>query len=173
MDLDVVNTASHFDWPEVAKIAGGVSISLLGIIGGMIGYLLKRQGMIPELKLAVDKMSEKLTNEINDRRYSVDHAISTFNKELSEERAFSKEVIKDISDKLEKNTQQIIANFKSQCTLTQAACSGAMAKDLEHFGNRLELNCSKIAAIQRQRQDKWKEQDKLNLQFTRGLNNHK
>lgn len=156
----------QFDWPEVAKIAGVLLTLLLGTIGALLGVLLYRQKgakdvMVSEMKKSNSSLEKKVEMEITDRRKST----RQFYSAVEGHRAEAKEDIERLYDKLDRQSGEIITNFKDVCTTRQRACNTVLHAEIAHQKELLRQACSKISKVQDDRNAKWIEQRKINMKL--------
>ena len=155
-----------FGWSNVAGIAGVSLTILLAVIGWLLGTLLKRQSnsngvVIKEVTILNKSLEEKVTTEIDDRRKST----SQFYRTMEIHREQTREDIKELSDKLSKQSGEIVASFKEVCIVRQEACSSVIHTEITHQKEQLRMACNKINRVEEDRNDKWTEQRELNMKL--------
>jgi len=156
----------QFDWPEVAKIAGALLTLLLGTIGALLGVLLYKQKgakdvMLCELKKMDRSLETRLIEEVVDRKKST----KLFYATVEQHRIESREDIEKIYEKLDKQSGEIAANFKEVCSSRQEGCSTFVHAEIAHQKEQIGQVCSKIDKVSEDRNTKWIEQRKLNIQL--------
>ena len=170
-------------WHDVAKIAGVLLVTLLGIIGTLLGILMKRQnqvksgiideikgmsdiksGIISELREFQSDVNRKMERETEKREQVSQNFLAVVESHRSERKA----EIKSVLALLEAKTTEIIGNFREYCDGRQQACSSLMRSELGHQKERITLNCDKIRIIQEDRRLKWDEQGRVNYKFLNG-----
>lgn len=156
----------QFDWPHVAQIAGVLLTLLLGTIGTLLGVLLYRQKgardvMISEMKRVHTSIEKRVEVEIVDRRKSM----RQFYLAVEGHRAEAKEDVEKLYNKLDRQSGEIITNFKDVCANRQQACSAILHAEMAHQKELLQQTCSKITKVQDDRNTKWIEQRKLNMEL--------
>ena len=156
----------QFSWPEVAKIAGVLLTLLLGVIGSLLAVLLYKQKgakdvMLTEVKKSNNSLGKKVEAEIDDRRESTRQLYMVMEKHREERR----EDIKELSNKMGEQSGEIASHFNEICTSRQKSCSTIVHAEIDNQKEKLNQICSKIVKVQENRDSKWAEQRKLNMQI--------
>ena len=162
----------QFNWPEVAKIAGVLLTLFLGVIGSLLGVLLYKQKgakdvMLTEVRKSNNSLGKKLDIEIIDRRKSTRQLYAAMETHRDETRGDMKE----LSDKMDRQSGEIAANFNKICSIRQESCSTFVHAEIKHQKEQVSQVCSKINKVQEDRNARWGEQRKLNMDLL-GKTNH-
>lgn len=146
----------HFDWPQVAGIAGGVSIVLMGLIGVLLTIILKRQGGLkqPDIISFFSILDGKLTAEradyeekLQSERTERIEIVKGIYDRVEEVRADQKEDVTMVVRKMDSSQTFIIDQFREICSTRQEGCAGMMKGELRNQSNRLKTACEKIQGL--------------------------
>lgn len=156
-ELDLIKATTHslaehgltFGWSHVAKIGGLACVALLGLIGILLGVILKKQsGFKDAFEASLAPIKESLTTEVRDRKQNRDETNTN---------------IIGLHNRIDIVEINIVKSFKDTCSIKQVACSGIVHSELEHQKKSLEHACDKIKTMQKSRDTFWQRQRQFNM----------
>lgn len=166
-----------FTWHSAAVVAGGVCMALLTIIGILLTIILKRQGttrseIVSDVQQITERLDKKIDTETTERRESVAKVHGRVESVEKEGRDNVDRIFRKIDDSL----RAISSDFKEFCKSRQESCSAIMQKDIENNSALLERNCKKncerLESIEKDRREKWHEQQVFNRDFEKWRAGH-
>ena len=158
---------SQFGWAEVAGIAGAALVCLMGIVGILLGIILKRQGRGDSnggigqgLIGQVNQIQKSIDGEIVDRKADFKSLRDCISKNRLEER----EDINTLHRKLETNVLNVVENFQQMCIHNQAKCADMQDVKITGVKEKIALTCKALDNLTKDVNKKWQAQERLNFE---------
>ena len=155
-----MDTVNHFDWPQVAAIAGGALVCLMTLVGILLTVLLKRTKVN-------GTNGNGIVVQVRDIQNSIETKMDSIEDKIDQEIIDRKEGFELVTKGLDK----VVVNFGELCERNQMKCMNIHRAEKVGSDKVLDTTRRLIEHIDKTQRRKWEQQELLNRDLVSKTNN--